>query len=71
VILFLLFVELSVARGWISPLFVSRPSNTIIALWQMLTDGALLRVAGTTLYGPSAEDAWTRILRFFEAHLRG
>jgi NitT/TauT family transport system permease protein len=50
VILFLLFVELSVAKGWISPLFVSRPSNTMIALWQMLVDGAALRVAGTTVY---------------------
>ena len=33
--------------------------------------GALLRVAGIGYHGPSAEDAWLRILRFFEAHLRG
>ncbi len=32
--------------------------------------GALLRVAGIGYHGPSAEDAWGRILRFFEAHLR-
>jgi carboxymethylenebutenolidase len=31
--------------------------------------GALLRVAGVGYHGPSAEDAWGRILRFFEAHL--
>ena len=29
-----------------------------------------LRVAGTGYHGPSAEDAWGRILRFFETHLR-
>ena len=33
--------------------------------------GALLRVAGVGYHGQSAEDAWQRILRFFEAHLRG
>ena len=33
--------------------------------------GALLRVGGIGYHGPSAEDAWRRILRFFEAHLRG
>lgn len=32
--------------------------------------GALLRVAGIGYHEPSAEDAWGRILRFFEAHLR-
>jgi carboxymethylenebutenolidase len=32
--------------------------------------GALLRVAGIGFHEPSAEDAWRRILRFFEAHLR-
>jgi carboxymethylenebutenolidase len=32
--------------------------------------GALLRVAGIGFHEPSAEDAWGRILRFFEAHLR-
>jgi carboxymethylenebutenolidase len=32
--------------------------------------GALLRVAGIGYHGPSAEDAWGRILRFFDAHLR-
>jgi carboxymethylenebutenolidase len=32
--------------------------------------GALLRVAGVGYHGPSAEDAWRRILRFFEAHLQ-
>jgi carboxymethylenebutenolidase len=31
--------------------------------------GALLRVAGIGYHGPSAEDAWGRILRFFAAHL--
>ena len=30
----------------------------------------LMRVAGVGYHGPSSEDAWTRILRFFEAHLR-
>ena len=32
--------------------------------------GALLRVAGIGYHEPSAEDAWGRILRFFEAHLQ-
>ena len=32
--------------------------------------GALLRVAGIGYHEPSAEDAWGRILRFFEGHLR-
>ena len=32
--------------------------------------GAALRVAGIGYHEPSAEDAWGRILRFFEAHLR-
>jgi carboxymethylenebutenolidase len=32
--------------------------------------GALLRVAGVGYHEPSSEDAWGRILRFFEAHLR-
>ena len=32
--------------------------------------GALLRVAGIGYHEPSAEDAWGRILRFFEAQLR-
>ena len=31
---------------------------------------AILRVAGVGYHEPSAEDAWGRILRFFEAHLR-
>ena len=31
--------------------------------------GAILRVAGIGYHEPSAEDAWGRILRFFEAHL--
>ena len=31
--------------------------------------GALLRVAGVGYHGPSAEDAWARILRFFDEHL--
>ena len=33
--------------------------------------GPILRVAGIGYHEPSAEDAWGRILRFFEAHLRG
>jgi carboxymethylenebutenolidase len=33
--------------------------------------GALLRVAGVGYDEPAAEDAWGRILRFFETHLRG
>jgi carboxymethylenebutenolidase len=32
--------------------------------------GALLRVAGVGYHEPSAEHAWGRILRFFEAHLK-
>ena len=32
--------------------------------------GALLRLAGVGFHEPSAEDAWGRILRFFEEHLR-
>jgi carboxymethylenebutenolidase len=32
--------------------------------------GALLRVGGIGYHEPSAEDAWGRILRFFEEHLR-
>src|SRR5215210_8885374 len=32
--------------------------------------GAILRVAGIGYHEPSAEDAWGRILRFFETHLR-
>lgn len=31
---------------------------------------ALEKVAGLNYHHPSAEDAWTRILRFFDAHLR-
>ena len=31
----------------------------------------LMRVAGLGYHGPSSEDAWTRILRFFDEHLRG
>ncbi len=31
--------------------------------------GALLRVAGVGYHGPSAEDAWRRILRFFDEQL--
>ena len=31
----------------------------------------LARVAGVGYHHPSAEDAWGRILRFFETHLRG
>jgi carboxymethylenebutenolidase len=30
----------------------------------------LARVAGVGYHHPSAEDAWSRILGFFEAHLR-
>ncbi|HET6551123.1 MAG TPA: dienelactone hydrolase family protein [Solirubrobacter sp.] len=33
--------------------------------------GPVLRVAGLGFHQPSAEDAWGRILRFFDAHLRG
>ena len=33
--------------------------------------GALLRVVGVGYDGPSAEDAWARILRFFALHLDG
>ncbi len=32
--------------------------------------GVLEKVAGLDYHHPSAEDAWTRILRFFDAHLR-
>ena len=32
--------------------------------------GPLARVAGVGYHGPSAEDAWGRILRFFDTHLR-
>lgn len=58
------------------------PENTIGALKAHLAGhsflnrhdfgpgGALLRVAGIGYHGPSAEDAWQRILRFFEAQLR-
>ena len=28
-----------------------------------------MRVAGLSFHQPSAEDAWGRILRFFDAHL--
>jgi len=31
----------------------------------------LERVAGFAYHQPSAEDAWARITRFFEVHLRG
>jgi carboxymethylenebutenolidase len=31
----------------------------------------LMKVAGLGYHGPSSEDAWTRILRFFDEHLRG
>ena len=31
---------------------------------------ALMRVAGVGYHGPSSEDAWARILRFFDQHLR-
>lgn len=30
----------------------------------------LMRVAGVGYHGPSSEDAWARILRFFDQHLR-
>jgi NitT/TauT family transport system permease protein len=50
VALFLLLVETCVAQGWISPLFVSRPSNAISAFGQMVMDGAVFRVAGTTIF---------------------
>jgi carboxymethylenebutenolidase len=30
----------------------------------------LMRVAGVGYHGPSSEDAWARILRFFDEHLR-
>lgn len=50
VILFLLFMEFCVAKEWISPLFVSRPSNTIATFWQMAMDGSVFPVAGTTIY---------------------
>jgi carboxymethylenebutenolidase len=33
--------------------------------------GALLRVGGVGYHGPSAEDAWARILAFFDTHLAG
>ncbi|MDP9345915.1 MAG: dienelactone hydrolase family protein [Actinomycetota bacterium] len=32
--------------------------------------GPLIRVAGVGYRGPSAEDGWERILRFFDTHLR-
>ena len=32
--------------------------------------GPLIRVAGVGYHGPSAEDGWQRILRFFNRHLR-
>ncbi len=32
--------------------------------------GPLVRVAGVGYHGASAEDAWARILRFFDVHLR-
>jgi carboxymethylenebutenolidase len=32
--------------------------------------GPLVRVAGVGYHGPSAEDAWDRILRFFATHLQ-
>src|SRR6478735_11313098 len=32
--------------------------------------GPLVRVAGVGYHGPSAEDGWQRILRFFNRHLR-
>ena len=32
---------------------------------------ALERVAGLGYHQPSAEDAWTRVLRFFDRHLGG
>jgi carboxymethylenebutenolidase len=32
--------------------------------------GVLEKVAGLAYHHPSAEDAWSRILRFFDAHLR-
>jgi ABC-type nitrate/sulfonate/bicarbonate transport system permease component len=50
IVSFLLLVEVSVAKGWISPLFVSRPSNTISTLWQMVLDASAFSVAGTTIY---------------------
>jgi NitT/TauT family transport system permease protein len=50
IVLFLVLVEVSVAKGWISPLFVSRPSNTISTLWQMLMDATAFRIAGITIF---------------------
>ncbi len=42
--------------------FLNRPDSGVVG-------GALLRVAGIGYHQPSAEDAWTRILRFFDTHL--
>jgi ABC-type nitrate/sulfonate/bicarbonate transport system permease component len=50
VILFLGLLELSVASGWISPLFVSRPSATMRAFAGMAAEGSLWEIAGTTLF---------------------
>lgn len=50
VILVLLLIENFVLRGWISPLFVARPSAVLKTLVAMVAGGELLYVAGTTLF---------------------
>lgn len=49
VVVFLAFWELSVAAGWINPLFVSSPSRIAVAGYELFADGSIwgdLRVSG-------------------------
>ncbi|HWP56732.1 MAG TPA: ABC transporter permease [Candidatus Acidoferrales bacterium] len=50
VVVFLALVEACVAKEWISPLFVSRPSQILTALGPMVSDGRIFSISGTTLY---------------------
>jgi len=43
-------IEALVAAGWVSPLFVSRPSSIFLAFIEMLQEGNLLRLTGITLF---------------------
>ena len=46
--LFLLLWEVSVAQGWIKPLFVSAPSRIVKAFAAMVADGSIWRDLGVS-----------------------
>lgn len=50
VLLALVSLEAIVAKGWINPLFVARPSTIVETLAGMLMSGQLFKVSGITLF---------------------